>query len=239
MWRPVAWLVRTWTRCYTWGLPTDIRNRRRAEIDSALWEERHHSPSATPSFASASAALRLVLGIPADLAWRAERRRGPTRHSPALPHGLRVTPRSAAIGALGLILGAIWTMSLVYDQHNLEDYIGKATSSRFVLRAIGTWGLIHFTLPGVLLFPVVASSVAAMCGITRASAVLRIALGFCLLTFCLYVAFCYLLVPWLNPLGRSLNPFGGRPYLKTELILEIMLLGLLRARGLGQLTVQK
>ena len=33
-----AGVARWWTRCYTAGLPLDLREARRAEVESDLWE---------------------------------------------------------------------------------------------------------------------------------------------------------------------------------------------------------
>src|SRR5688572_28246168 len=64
-------LVRTWTRVYTWRMPSDCRDNRRAEIESDLWELQRDArdeegPAAMRVF------LRLVLGMPDDVGWRIE-----------------------------------------------------------------------------------------------------------------------------------------------------------------------
>lgn len=62
--------VRTWIRIYTWHMPRSIREARRAEIESDLWE--------CQSDESAGPALpiqiigRLVLGAFDDVRWRVE-----------------------------------------------------------------------------------------------------------------------------------------------------------------------
>jgi hypothetical protein len=63
-------LVQTWTRVYTWRLEPAVRDRRRAEIDSELWEfERDPERGAYPA---AHTIARLLIGIPDDLSWRAD-----------------------------------------------------------------------------------------------------------------------------------------------------------------------
>jgi uncharacterized protein (TIGR03435 family) len=57
--------VRGWTRIYTWGMPSAMRDRRRNEIESDLWESQSH-------VSASHILLRLVRGIPDDLGWRAE-----------------------------------------------------------------------------------------------------------------------------------------------------------------------
>jgi hypothetical protein len=61
-------VVRAWTSAYTRGLPKPIRNERIAEIESDLWEQTRDglASSTRPVW------LRLVLGMPLDLAWRLE-----------------------------------------------------------------------------------------------------------------------------------------------------------------------
>jgi hypothetical protein len=63
-----AWsvvLVRWWTRAYTCGLPRQVRDARRAEIESDLWESAHDA-----SEAAAQILPRLAFGIVDDLRWR-------------------------------------------------------------------------------------------------------------------------------------------------------------------------
>ena len=63
--------VRLWTRLYTSGLPSAVRGRRRAEIDSDLWEWCADQASGSRAGAM-QLLLRLVLGMPDDVAWRVE-----------------------------------------------------------------------------------------------------------------------------------------------------------------------
>jgi hypothetical protein len=67
-----AWLVRAWTYVYTFALPSEIQERRRAEIDSDLWESAHD-----PDVPRHAVVLRLLRGMPADLLWRIEITPGP------------------------------------------------------------------------------------------------------------------------------------------------------------------
>jgi hypothetical protein len=63
-------VVRTWTRIYTWQLDSTVRDERRAEIDSDIWEQVH-APDARPTVALEILG-RMLLGIPADVQWRLE-----------------------------------------------------------------------------------------------------------------------------------------------------------------------
>jgi uncharacterized protein (TIGR03435 family) len=64
--------VRAWTRLYTSGLPPAVRNRRRAEIDSDLWEWCADQASGRRGAEVVHLLLRSVCGMPDDVAWRVE-----------------------------------------------------------------------------------------------------------------------------------------------------------------------
>jgi protein TonB len=64
--------VRVWTRLYTSGLAADRGDERRAEIESDLWESEH-DPDAPGAWRQACHLyVRLLAGMPGDLAWRVE-----------------------------------------------------------------------------------------------------------------------------------------------------------------------
>ena len=68
-------LVRNWARVYTFGLPSEIREARRAEIESDLWEHAHDSElggDAPSPFCALHALVRLLAGVPDGLLWRIE-----------------------------------------------------------------------------------------------------------------------------------------------------------------------
>jgi hypothetical protein len=67
-------LARAWVSLYTRGLPAELRDRRREEIASDLWEQRHDERSRRPSLAGVDVLGRVVRGVPADLSWRLEQR---------------------------------------------------------------------------------------------------------------------------------------------------------------------
>lgn len=72
MLRLVLGLARLWTALYTSGMPDGLRETRRAEIESDLWESRHDRRPQSDFSVAAQMALRLVRGVPDDLLWRAE-----------------------------------------------------------------------------------------------------------------------------------------------------------------------
>jgi hypothetical protein len=63
-------VVRAWTRVYTWQLPSALRESRRAEIESDLWESRLDTGRSVST--AMQVTMRLLLGIPDDLQWRVE-----------------------------------------------------------------------------------------------------------------------------------------------------------------------
>jgi TonB family protein len=62
-------LVLAWTRLYTWGVPPALRDARRADVESDLWESAH-DPEGAPS--AAQIVVRLWMGVTEDIAWRVE-----------------------------------------------------------------------------------------------------------------------------------------------------------------------
>jgi len=68
--RAVIAAVRAWTWLYTSGLPLGLRERRREEIESDLWESI--ADGRDRRILALLIASRLIAGIPDDLGWRAE-----------------------------------------------------------------------------------------------------------------------------------------------------------------------
>jgi hypothetical protein len=65
-------LVRFWTTLYTSGMPDALREARRAEIESDLWESQHDRRPVSDFSVATQILLRLVRGLPDDLLWRIE-----------------------------------------------------------------------------------------------------------------------------------------------------------------------
>ena len=99
--RLVLSLIRGWTRVYTWGAPQPVRDDRRAEIESDLWESQHDRDAGDGFVSPWQLAVRLVLGIPADLAWRMEQT--DVRRA--------VSPRTFALAASLFLLVVLWMFS--------------------------------------------------------------------------------------------------------------------------------
>lgn len=74
-------VVRAWTRAYTAGAFPGIRDARRAEIESDLWEHARAGTDAgaAPRAIAGQIVARCLLGIGADLSWRAEMALGSSR----------------------------------------------------------------------------------------------------------------------------------------------------------------
>ena len=67
---PVASVVRLWTWVYTLGLPPALRDARRAEIESDLWDLEHEAEQHRGLSPAVQMWVRLLLGFPDDLLWR-------------------------------------------------------------------------------------------------------------------------------------------------------------------------
>ncbi len=97
-------VVRVWTRLYTWRLPAPVRDRRRAEIESDVWEGARDLDAGRDR--AVRLIGRLVLGISDDVRWRVEQvnESGPRRSVLALGVGAAVllTCMVFAIAARGV-----------------------------------------------------------------------------------------------------------------------------------------
>lgn len=88
--------VRAWTRVYTLGLPPELRDRRRDEIESDLWESVQGGR--TDATLAWQIWGRLIGGLADDLGWRAEQVVG------VLPLMFRLVATLGLIMVLGLWL---------------------------------------------------------------------------------------------------------------------------------------
>jgi len=61
-----------WARCYSIGLSSRVRQRRRLELESDLWEHSSDriEAGASPALVNVEVLGRLLRGIPSDIAWR-------------------------------------------------------------------------------------------------------------------------------------------------------------------------
>jgi TonB family protein len=94
--RVAASCVRGWTRIYTWRLPRDAREARRAEVESDLWESAHDPDGVIHG--GFHMLVRLLTGVPDDLGWRFEQEN---------TMSARIKLRMAIVG-LAAVVGAVW-----------------------------------------------------------------------------------------------------------------------------------
>ena len=104
-------LTRVWVRYYTRGMPPEVRDTRRAEIESDLWEQAADARNSRASATALSVVDRLVGGIPADLSWRRQIRRDhPLLRSTAGTlddhGGLMTRIAERLVAGLAMLLGA-------------------------------------------------------------------------------------------------------------------------------------
>jgi hypothetical protein len=96
-----AMLVRAWTRAYTAGTQAETRRRRRAEMESDIWESLH-DPEKDRS-TGIHMVVRLARGIPADTLWRLEQ---------ALAGGELMWRKYALLGAaVAAVTAIVWSLS--------------------------------------------------------------------------------------------------------------------------------
>ena len=69
-----AALVRAWAWIYTSGTPGFVREGRRQEIESDLWEQQRDLAGESDVRVAAHLVIRLLAGIADDLLWRLEHR---------------------------------------------------------------------------------------------------------------------------------------------------------------------
>lgn len=107
-----ATLTRAWVRLYTLGMPVDLRETRREEIEADLWDqERDAQEQAIPrAMSEVEVLLRAVLGVPDDLSWRfeaiqARRAASIARRIPMLSLSTR---QIRWMGLAGLLSGLLW-----------------------------------------------------------------------------------------------------------------------------------
>lgn len=101
------WIARAWTRLYTSGLDPALRDARRAEIESDLWESHEDARRRGPAAVEVALQIlaRVLLGASHDLLWTIEHRQ---RRS--LP--LR---RLALIAGAATLLAVLWVLSVTQN----------------------------------------------------------------------------------------------------------------------------
>ncbi|HEX7834789.1 MAG TPA: hypothetical protein VF479_04895 [Pseudolysinimonas sp.] len=103
--RAVA-LAEGWTRWYTGHVPGDAAERRRAEIESDLWEQLAdgRESSTAPGAIAASVTWRVLAGVPADLSW--------VRQQRAMTRGASNREKESTMNTFARLAGRWWWVVL-------------------------------------------------------------------------------------------------------------------------------
>jgi cytochrome b6-f complex iron-sulfur subunit len=142
LFRLVSAGVRIWVRLYTLYLPDDMKESRRLEIESDIWEQTAEAGRPGPATA-VTIGLRCLRGVPADVAWRLSAPR-----QDRTPAAIGFTPggstamdqqgdRFLALSALcGLLWAAVFVLVVEPAPHSLA-YAGGL----LMLVSLGGWAL--------------------------------------------------------------------------------------------------
>jgi hypothetical protein len=122
-----------WTDRYTRGLPTEIRDRRRDEITSDVFEQLHAAPNAPNA---ASMTWRTMRGIPSDVAWRRQEMRAMHANS-SEPRSSRlrnawavVTQKwFAPLAVLLLVFNVLFAIAVVNEGEGSGQIVGPVLLS--------------------------------------------------------------------------------------------------------------
>ena len=173
--------VRRWVELYTGGLPADVRERRREEIDGDLWSQLEEAQLTGRSDRSTNGEIfvRLLAGLPADVSWRLARGRAATGLSTPEPDLVPVSHAPAWLAIVGGLSIALYgllilVIALVTPGFEIEDAYRDLIPGLFVilLGAGGIFGVAFATAGLVVQFQermhpavAVAGSVGAMVGL--------------------------------------------------------------------------
>jgi hypothetical protein len=108
--------ARAWVRAYTRNTAPILAEQRRAEIESDIWEQVNESELS--GLAAGPILLwRLARGIPADLAWRRDARRGFEGGRSPLHHRWQHGGLLRVMAMEGLVLAALMLGTIVHILH--------------------------------------------------------------------------------------------------------------------------
>jgi hypothetical protein len=111
----MAALVRGWAGLYTRGLPAQLRDARRDEVDDDLWCQHEEAAALGRPARSLGAEmfLRLLLGMPADISWRlADHANAPVSLERRSSMGTRIVGLLTIVAVL-LLMSGMFLSSLV------------------------------------------------------------------------------------------------------------------------------
>jgi hypothetical protein len=110
----VTALVGMWTAIYTAGMPQPLRQIRRNEIASDLWECSAEVVRGDQQIGRAAAEIlaRLFFGIPDDIFWRWEKHMNATSTQGQVPRWLNATSMGLPLSAVGLYFAMAFAKAL-------------------------------------------------------------------------------------------------------------------------------
>lgn len=145
-----------WVERYTRGLPAHVREERRAEIASDVWE---HRAAAVPDRLGLSIFSRCVRGVPADISWCRAHRRGRRRMASlgSIAHGIGWALSAMAYTFIVLVHGWFATALVGFDLYGDDWAPGDVAATA---RIGGT--LLLLIVSGTLLLPRAPASGASL-----------------------------------------------------------------------------
>jgi hypothetical protein len=123
MQRLITALVRAWTRLYTAHMEPALRDRRRSELESHLWEltDDDQASDTPPAVTAFHMVASLILGAPHDVWWRFEHQRHPQSRFGRLLW-FAVTFTAAVIAGLWVLTTVQQTVIPVLPPSPIERY---------------------------------------------------------------------------------------------------------------------
>jgi hypothetical protein len=112
--------TRRWVRLYTARLGSELRDGRRAEIESDLWEHLDDARAINQrDFATQLGVLtRMVTGMPADLVWRSRARYATKEHRSMKQRRLR----AIAVLCAAVVLVTFFATNLLVDKSDAATH---------------------------------------------------------------------------------------------------------------------
>jgi hypothetical protein len=136
-----AAIVRRWVGLYTRGLPQEVRESRRAEIDDDLWCQTEDAAISgrTDKSLGDEIVARFVLGIPADVSWRVDQ----IRQAKPATRGRRITMHAPGRAFLAIIGGIGWVVWPIPQAIVGRDWPSEGMMPWLLMLSVvgGTWTL--------------------------------------------------------------------------------------------------
>jgi hypothetical protein len=170
-------LTRWWVSVYSRGLPADEQAARRAEMDSDLWEHTHLGAESgqRPADTGLEILTRLLLGIPADLAWRRALLHPASQRRPGTSQARRITTRGVTmlqrlVAVVAIVLTATIGLFLLYNGLGmLTDEGREAWMLRFGLWETATGAVLLLGLLATARWPRFGTTLIALGALVAAA----------------------------------------------------------------------